>query len=155
MAQEYIGIKKCREVMTHNPECCTAEDTVNVAVDIMRDLNCGYVPVVDSHATKKLNGVITDRDICLYVVGNDLTPSNVSVRDCMSSNPVRCKPEDSVETAMNLMEEKQIRRIVIVNDNNEVKGVIAQADLAVRSNEEPYKIYKFLEEVSEPAIPTR
>ena len=153
MAEEYIGIKKCEEVMTHNPECCTAEDIVNVAVDIMKDLNCGYVPVVNSHADNRLVGVITDRDICIYVVSNDLMPSTVSVRDCMTSDPITCKPDDSIESAMNIMEDNQIRRVVITDDDNRVVGVIAQADLAVRSQEEPYKIYKFLEEVSEPAIP--
>lgn len=155
MAREEIGMKKCSEVMTHHPQCCTPEDIVNVAVDIMKDMNCGSVPVIDSHETGRLAGIITDRDICLYVVGNDLTPSNVSARDCMTSNPVTCGPDDSVETAMNLMEDNQIRRIVIVNENNKVVGIIAQADLAVRSDEEPFKIYKFLEEVSEPAMPTR
>lgn len=155
MAQEDIGMRKCSEVMTHNPECCLAEDNVTVAVDIMRDLNCGSVPVVDSHSTKKLVGIITDRDICLFVVGSDLVPSTVAVRDCMTPDPVRCKPNDSVDAAMNLMEENQVRRIVIVNDNNKVTGIISQADLAVRSDEEPFKIYKFLEEISEPAIPTR
>lgn len=153
MAQ--IDMQKCREIMTHHPECCTAEDIVNVAVDIMKDMNCGSVPVVESHENKKLVGIITDRDICLYVVGNDLTPSNISVRDCMTSDPVTCKADDSVDAAVNLMDESQIRRIVVVDDNNKVIGIIAQADLAVRSDEEPYKIYKFLEDVSEPAIPTR
>ncbi|OGH98352.1 MAG: hypothetical protein A2287_05665 [Candidatus Melainabacteria bacterium RIFOXYA12_FULL_32_12] len=155
MSQEEIGIRKCSEVMTHSPECCVPEDIVNVAVDIMKDMNCGSVPVVDSHATGKLVGIITDRDICLYAVGNDLTPSNVSVRDCMTSKPITCGLDDSVEAAMNLMEDNQIRRIIIVNDDNRVMGIIAQADLAVRSDEEPFKIYKFLEEVSEPAMPTR
>jgi CBS domain-containing protein len=143
--------KKCEDIMTGNPECCVAEDNVIVAVDIMRDLNCGSVPVVESHETRNLIGVVTDRDICLYVVGNELIPSDVSVRDCMTFDPVTCQPEDSIETAMDLMEENQIRRIIVVDDNNKVVGIISQADLATRSREDPYKIYELLEEISEPA----
>ncbi|MDD3013324.1 MAG: CBS domain-containing protein [Candidatus Gastranaerophilales bacterium] len=143
--------KKCEDVMTRNPECCMAEDNVVVAVDIMRDMNCGSVPVIESYETKKLVGIITDRDICLYVVGNELIPSDVSVRDCMTTDPVTCHLGDSVESAIKLMEENQIRRLIIVNDNNQVTGIIAQADLAVRSQEDPFKIYELLEEISEPA----
>lgn len=143
--------KKCEDVMTRNPECCVAEDNVTVAVDIMRDMNCGSVPVVDAHNTKKLNGIITDRDICLYVVGNDLMPSNVKVADCMTTDPVRIHQEDTLESAVNLMEENQIRRIVVTDDNNKVIGIISQADIAVRSHEDPFKIYELLEEISEPA----
>jgi CBS domain-containing protein len=143
--------KKCEDVMTRNPECCVAEDNVIVAVDIMRDINCGSVPVVESHETNKLVGIITDRDICLYVVGNELIPSDVKVGDCMTADPVSCKPEDSLETIINLMEENQIRRIVVTDDDNRVIGMISQGDIAVRSKEDPYKIYELLEEISEPA----
>jgi len=143
--------KKCEDIMTRNPECCTAEDNVIVAVDIMRDMNCGSVPVVESHETKKLAGIVTDRDICLYVVGNELIPSDVSVRDCMTTDLITCHPNDSVETAINLMEENQIRRIIIVDDDDKVVGIVAQADLAIRSQEDPFKIYELLEEISEPA----
>jgi len=143
--------KKCEDIMTRNPACCIAEDNVIVAVDIMRDMNCGSVPVVESHETKKLTGIITDRDICLYAVGNGLIPSDVSVRDCMTIDPITCQPEDSLETAISLMEKNQIRRIVVTDDDNKVVGVIAQADLAIRSKEDPFKIYELLEEISEPA----
>lgn len=154
MAHEEVSIKKCREVMSRNPECCLMEDNVVVAVDIMKDMNCGSVPVVDSHATNVLQGIITDRDICLYVVGNDLLPSTVAIRDCMTPDPVTCHEDDSVEAAINLMEENQIRRIVIVDDNNRVVGIIAQADLAVKVEESSYKVYEFLEKVSEPELIT-
>jgi len=143
--------KTCGEIMTRNPECCVAEDNVIVAVDIMRDMNCGGVPVVEYHETNDLVGIITDRDICLYVVGNNLIPADISVRDCMTIEPVTCHPEDSLESAIKEMEESQIRRIIVTDDDNKVVGIISQADIAVRSHEEPFKIFELLEEISEPA----
>jgi CBS domain-containing protein len=142
--------KKCSDVMTRNPECCLAENNVVVAVDIMRDMNCGSVPIVASHETKELTGIVTDRDICLYVVGNELNPTDVSIRDCMTTDPITCHKDDSIENAINLMEDNQIRRIIIVDDDNKVIGIISQADLAIRSQENPLKIYELLEEISEP-----
>ncbi|MCK7470062.1 MAG: CBS domain-containing protein [Desulfomicrobium escambiense] len=147
---EEMNIDKCGEIMTHHPECCVGEDIVNVAVDIMRDMNCGAVPVVDSHENGKAVGIVTDRDICLYIGQNDICPSNVSVRDCMTVNLVTCSPDDSIDAALNLMKSYKIRRIPILNDNSQIVGIIAQSDIATRSNEKPYDVYKYLEKVSMP-----
>jgi len=141
--------KTCKEIMTRNPECCEEEDSVTVAVNIMKDLDCGIVPVVSSHSINKIVGVVTDRDICMYTVGNDLQPSNVAARDCMTPTPITCREDVSVSAAISLMKEHSIRRLVITDDDNRVTGVLSQSDIVARNGEEPAEICELLQKILE------
>jgi CBS domain-containing protein len=125
---------KCAEIMTMNPQMCVPEDEVAVAINFMWDYDCGAIPVVMDSESKKLVGIVTDRDIAMHVVKHAcLHPSQAKVSDCMVSSIITCQPEDSVEMAIKLMNEYQVRRIPIVDENGSCMGIISEADLLLRA----------------------
>jgi|GEM_PF-478236 len=121
---------KCAEVMTQDPKVCLPDDYIAAAVDIMWDHDCGSVPVVKDLESRELVGIITDRDIAMHVVRHAFVhPSQVKVRDCMSSPAVSCKSTSFVKTAAKMMSEHRIRRIPVVDKTGRCVGTISQADL--------------------------
>jgi CBS domain-containing protein len=121
---------KCAEIMTQDPKVCLPDDCITGAVDIMWDHDCGSVPVVRDLESGELVGIVTDRDIAMHVVRHAFVhPSQVKVKDCMSSPAISCKLTSFVKTAAKLMSEHQIRRIPIVDKTGRCVGTISQADL--------------------------
>jgi CBS domain-containing protein len=97
----------CKDIMTANPACCVPNDDVQHVSQMMRDENVGAIPVVEDHQSKKLLGIITDRDITVNVVaqGNN---GDTKVRDVMTSELVTCHAQDDVHQATEAMAEHQI-----------------------------------------------
>jgi CBS domain-containing protein len=125
-------MKTCGDVMTRNVVCCVPEDSVEHAARIMKREDVGPVPVVDDQESKKLVGIVTDRDLAVKVMAEGRDLRNTRVGDVMTSDPVTCRRDDSIEAALDSMSHRQIRRIPIVDDSNCVIGIIAQADVATR-----------------------
>ena len=138
----------CSQIMTADPVCCTKDDTVEHAAQIMKDEIIGPVPVVESDRSKQLIGIVTDRDLVIRVIAGGLDPMNTKVGTVMSQVLVTCKASDDVEKAMNLMAEHQLRRIPVVDDDSRIVGIIAQGDIATRL-EEPEAVAEVVEEISE------
>jgi CBS domain-containing protein len=128
-------MKKCNEVMTPAPRCCVVEDSVVRAAELMKEENVGSIPVVEDTGSKKLIGIITDRDIVLNVVASNRIPAEVRVADAMSRNLIVCKENDSVTQAVEGMASHQVRRIPVVDQNNNIVGIISQGDVALRLND--------------------
>lgn len=141
-----VHMKQVQEVMSKNPVCCTADQTVQDVAKTLRDQNIGSVPVIANQQSRRLEGVVTDRDLCCTVIADGKDPKNTKVSDSMSRNPVACKPQDSLEDCMKLMQQRKIRRVPIVDDHNRVIGIIAQADVSVAA--EPEKVHKTVVEIS-------
>lgn len=141
---------KCSEVMTENPSCCLPADTVFEAAQLMKSEDVGSIPVVNDKQTKKLEGIVTDRDLALKVIAEGLDPKNTKVEEVMTTGMVTCGPDDNVNDAIALMEQHQVRRIPIVDDSDRLVGIIAQADIATRMNA-PQKIAEVVEQISEAA----
>ena len=141
---------KCAEIMTLNPKMCVPDDDVYTAVAIMWDYDCGSVLVVNDIESRKLVGIITDRDIAMYVVRHAFShPAQVKVASCMSSPAVACHPEDLLETAVELMTENRIRRIPVIDENDACVGIISQADLVSRASSME-SIIAVLQQISTP-----
>jgi CBS domain-containing protein len=119
------------EIMTNAPACATPETPLQEAAHMMIDNNCGMLPVIDE--TGAPIGVITDRDIVCRTVALARNPLELFVRDAMTNDVVTVTPECTATEASEIMENMKIRRIVVVDDNCAVVGVVAQADLARRS----------------------
>jgi CBS domain-containing protein len=127
---------KCTEIMTINPKVCVPEDEVSTAVNIMWDHDCGAVPVVKDQENRELVGIITDRDIAMHVARHAyIHPSQVKVGDCMSYDIATCNPDDPLDIAMQLMRQREVRRIPIVDQNGSCVGIISQADLLSKAND--------------------
>lgn len=138
----------CSDVMTRNPVCALPHDTVADVARLMKTEDIGPVPIVQDQDTRKLLGIVTDRDLAIKVVGDGLDPNTTRVSDVMSTDVVTCREDDNIETALDAMSRYQLRRIPVVNDANSLVGIIAQADVATRMNE-PEKTAEVVKEISE------
>ena len=139
---------KSRDVMTKNPVCATPDDNVADVARLMKDNDIGPVPIVENGKSKKLVGIVTDRDLALKVVAEGRNASSTKVRDVMTRDVVTCRADDAVEDALDAMSKNQLRRILVVDDNDTLVGIIAQADIATRMNE-PEKTGEVVKEISE------
>jgi CBS domain-containing protein len=126
---------QAREIMTKNPACCTAERKLQEVARMMVENDCGCIPVVESENTKRPIGMITDRDITIRTVAEGKNPLDLRAGDVMTGNVVTVTPDMSVEECGNLMEDKQVRRIAVIDEKGACVGIIAQADIAIKSNE--------------------
>lgn len=120
----------CAEVMTPSPTACQPQHTAIEAAELMRREDCGLVPVISENG--KLIGVLTDRDIVIKVVAEGRDPRNTAVSEVMSTDLVTCLPQETIETAMEQMATRQVRRIPIVERDGALVGIVAQADIATR-----------------------
>lgn len=119
---------KVRDIMTENPSCCSPDSSLQEAAKLMADCDCGELPVLDAQGRPA--GVITDRDICCRAVAEGLDTAQTSVQTIMSAPAVTVRPEDSIEDCCQLMDDKQIRRVPVVDESGECCGIVAQADIA-------------------------
>ena len=139
-----------RDLMTQNPECCTRDHTALDAARMMRDCDCGAIPVVESLESKKVVGIVTDRDLAVRCLAEGKGP-DTPVADLMTKH-VRCaKPDDDHQRIEALMAKNQIRRIPVCEDDR-IVGMIAQADLARHERElGDHEVRETIERISEPA----
>jgi CBS domain-containing protein len=139
---------KCSEVMTKDPVCCLPNDLVTKAAELMKSEHVGSIPVIENEQTKKLVGIVTDRDLALKIVADGLDAKSTKVETVMTRKVVTCHAEDDLQKAVDAMSENQLRRIPIVDDDNKILGIIAQADVATRVDH-PKKTAAMVKEISQ------
>jgi CBS domain-containing protein len=141
-------MKKCTEVMTKNPACCLPDDMAAEAAKLMKSGNIGSVPVIENRQTRKLVGIVTDRDLALKIVAEERDGRSTKVGAVMTGKMVTCRAEDDLQVALDAMAEHQLRRIPVVDNDNRILGIIAQADVATRANQ-PEKTAEMVKEISQ------
>ena len=119
-----------KEIMTPDPACCTPDTTLQRVAEMMVENDCGEIPVVESAASKRPVGVITDRDIVCRTVAKGLNPLTLTASDCMTTPCVTVTPETSLDECCRVLEEKQIRRVPVVDASGSCCGIVALADVA-------------------------
>ncbi len=140
----------CKDLMTANPKCCLPEDSISRAAQIMREEDVGSIPVVSDHANRKVIGIVTDHNIAVKVVAAGWDPQAIYVGEVMLfADPVMCRVDDDYTKALQRMASQQVRRILVVNEDGSLAGIISQADIARRTSEE--EVGEVVEEISEPA----
>jgi CBS domain-containing protein len=137
---------KAKEIMSKTPTVVTPETTAQEAARMMKSEDVGILPVVDSQGSRRLVGLITDRDIAIRVVAEGRTSATVS--DAMTSNPKSCKPDDNVKDVMALMGSEQVRRVPIVDDTGAIVGIVSQADIVLEGDDR--RAEKTIEQISQP-----
>lgn len=137
-----------RDLMTENPACTTPDRDLGHPAQLMVQNDCGGIPVVENEDTGRVLGIITDRDIVTRTVAQGQNPLQTRTSEAMTRDLVTVDPEADVEEARRLMEENQLRRLVVAKDGTCV-GIIAQADLARKLPEE--QAGEVVEEVSQPS----
>jgi len=121
-----------KEVMTPEVECVSPENTLQEAARKMRDLDVGPVPVCDHD---RLAGILTDRDIAVRAVAEGRDPTSTRVRDVMTPEVVYCFEDQDVQEAARLMEEKQVRRLLVLNRDKRLTGIVSLGDVAVETGD--------------------
>jgi len=139
---------KCKDVMSKNIKWCTPDCTIKDAVEIMKEENCGVVPVVDQDMHVK--GIVTDRDITLFTVLQHKDPETTKLGEFMSKDVITCLDEEDFDDLVTRMKEYQVRRIPIVNKENKLVGMVSLGDVAVKAPQEEHEVYEALERISEP-----
>jgi CBS domain-containing protein len=133
-----------RDVMTSNPCTIDAEKSVAYAAKMLRDEDVGLAPIVEGD---KLIGMLTDRDIAIRVVAEGRDPGQVKVRDVASKQVVTIDPQQDLDEALRIMAKHQVRRLPVVEEDGQLVGVVAQADIAREGDVK--KTGKLVEEISE------
>jgi CBS domain-containing protein len=141
-------MKTCNEVMTQNPVYCLPNDMVVKAAELMKSGNIGAVLVVENEQTRKLVGIVTDRDLALKIVAEGRDAKSTTVEAVMTPKVVTCFADDSLQKALDAMAEHQLRRIPVVDSDNKILGIIAQADVATRIDQ-PKKTGEMVKEISQ------
>jgi CBS domain-containing protein len=117
-------------LMTPSPMTCKRSNTLQEAARMMLECDCGAIPVVDDGAKEPL-GIITDRDITIRAVAEGRNPREAKVSECMTSPVETISSEASLDECLDKMESAQLRRMIVVDEDNRVAGIIAQADIAM------------------------
>lgn len=144
-----------REVMTSNPAFCASSSSAQTAALIMQQKDTGILPVTEDAFSRKLVGVVTDRDLCLAVLVRGRDPSHVWVQECMTRDPITCYLEEEVGAALRRMREHHVRRIPVVDEAGDLVGVVSLADLVRQRVISPAELFGTLEKICEPALQTR
>jgi CBS domain-containing protein len=129
-------MQTAKDIMTPNPACCTPLTALTEVAKMMVQFDCGEIPVIESHSSKKLVGVITDRDITVRAVARGLNPLDLTAQDCMSTPAVFADLKMDLDECIELMADHQIRRLPVVDENQFVCGMISQADIAEQATDE-------------------
>ncbi len=144
-------MKKCSQMMSRDVACCMASATAQQVAELMKECQIGCVPVVTHTHDKTVIGIVTDRDLTIRVLGERRDPVSTTVKEVMTRQVVTCSSESDLDFALGLMEHHRVRRLPIVNELNQLVGMLTQADLAVKMNE-PAKTASLMKSLSKPNI---
>jgi CBS domain-containing protein len=136
---------KLKEIMTRDVEVIHPDDPLQIAAQKMRDRDIGFLPVCDGD---RLIGVVSDRDIIIRVIAEGRDPKAMMGRNLVTAPVIYCFEDQEVDEAARIMQENQIRRLVILNRDKRLVGVVSLGDLAMnRSADQSGEV---LQSVSEP-----
>ena len=144
------GAMKAQDIMSKNPTCVTPDTTLADAARLMKNENIGIVPVVESASSRRLVGVVTDRDIAIRAVAEGRDGVTTSVGHVMSANVRTTTVDKSVDDVMDLMGQEQVRRVPVVDDRGVLVGIISQADIVLNAKDNK-RAEKTVEQISRPS----
>ena len=118
---------KVQDAMHKGAVWVEATTTIPEIAKQMRDLDIGAIPIGEND---RLVGMITDRDIALRAVAEGKDATKLTARDVMSKGIVYCRDTEDVEDAVRIMEQKQIRRLPVLDDKKRMVGMLSLGDVA-------------------------
>jgi CBS domain-containing protein len=134
---------KVHQVMSDRPRCVTPETLVSEAAQLMETDDIGSLPILDG---EQLAGMVTDRDIVVRAVARGKDPRGMPVSEVASSELVTIHANDDLADALRLMASQQVRRLPVVDEDNRLVGILAQADIAGEAKEKA--VGEMVEEIS-------
>jgi CBS domain-containing protein len=141
---------RIKDIMTPAPACCTPDTTAREAANMMRECDCGAIPVVDTREGRRLIGMITDRDLAVRGFAEGRGP-DTPVRELMTERPHAARADDEIETVRQVMMQQKVRRVPVTDAEGAIVGIVAQADLARHDDAvSDRELGKVVEAISEP-----
>ena len=140
------------DVMTRGVHALAPTDTVTAAARAMDELNVGVIPVCENG---KLLGVVTDRDIVVRGMALGLDGNSTALVDVMSTSLRTAREDDDVEEVLNLMADSQIRRLPVVDADDQLIGIVSIGDIAAKGTGGHASVGGSLGAISSPAEPDR
>ena len=143
---------RAQDIMTKNPTCCTPSDSARDAARVMREKDCGCVPVIDP-SSKRVVGIVTDRDLALRAIAEGKNP-DTKLNELMTPVASCCGPNDDLKDIERTMTDRQVRRVPIVDAEGCCVGIISQADIARAARRDAdvteHEVALVVERISEP-----
>ena len=139
-----------REVMTSDPETCRPSTPLKALARMMIEADCGAIPVIDEKTSTPI-GIVTDRDIVCRAVAEKDDLSDATAAECMTSPVHVLRPTSTLKECCDLMEETQIHRVVVVDENERCCGILSTSDIV--KNVEPAVTAELLNDICEPIDP--
>jgi CBS domain-containing protein len=140
-----------KEIVSKNLHYCVPSDTAQAVAKVMKAQGIGALPVVSDSVERRLEGIVTDRDLCCRVVADAKIAEITKIADVMTRNPLICNPEDTLDDCAELMQKHQVRRLPVTDKQGRCIGMIAQADIALHGS--AGKVAKTVAEISRPVKP--
>jgi CBS domain-containing protein len=142
---------KLGDIMTPDVECVRPGDTLHEAARKMKSLDVGLMPVCGDN--DKIVGMLTDRDITIRATAEGLDPKATRVQDAMSEDVIWCFEDQDADDAAKLMQERQVRRLLVMSRDKRLVGIVSLGDLATEGKKK--QAGEVLQDVSEPSRPRR
>lgn len=138
---------RCEEIMRKNIRWVTEEMSVEKVAEIMRDENVGFLPVVTDEATRRLVGVVTDRDLVVHAIAENREPRTTNIGYLVSRDVVTASPGEELDEVERKMIDAKVHRLAVVDQDRAVLGTVSLYDIAQR--EEPAKTGNVLKHTSD------
>lgn len=135
------------QIMTADVQVVGPEQSLQSAAQLMDQLNVGALPVC---AGPQLLGMVTDRDITVRGTAAGLVPATACVSDVMTRDAACCRQDDDTADVLRLMGQAQVRRLPVVNRQQELVGIVSLGDLATR---QACPVERAVREISYPSEP--
>lgn len=136
--------------MSTEPAFVTVDQSLHEVAQLMAERDCGIVPVLENAVRRAPVGVITDRDLALRTIAHNKNPLHMIAGEVMTEMVVTMRPEQTVEECVRVMEKNSIRRIVIVDHEGDLVGIVAQADIA--RNAPAFETAELVKDISKAAV---
>jgi len=120
---------RVKEIMSTSPVTIDEGESLRDTASKMDDLDIGCLLVKRG---EELRGIVTDRDIACHGIGQGLDADLTTIGDIMSKNVIWCRDNEDVEDAIRLMENKQIRRLPVMNDKKKLVGILTVGDISTQ-----------------------
>jgi CBS domain-containing protein len=138
---------KVRDIMSSPVEIISPDAMITEAAEKMKSQDVGVLPV---EKDGDIVGVITDRDIVIRAIADEMNPQKTPVSRIMSADITSCSEDTEMEEAAKIMKEKQIHRLLVLDDSGVISGLLSVSDMARKMNDE-HLLCEVLEKICEPS----
>ena len=120
---------KVRELMIKNVITCAKDDPIHDVARKMVDHNIGMLIVLEDNTSQKPAGVLSDRDLITEILLKHLNPQESTAEQAMTKELISVSPESDINEAVKIMDKNKIKRLVVIDDLQNLVGIISKADL--------------------------